>query len=174
VDSNTTSVTKGASPRLLPCDTATLSIAEPRSSVDYDRAVVARPLGDHLARGRVISFGPGTIVHARLAQRRKYATISLDLSDPLARCTRQSADHRSPCHGYERLSRRSTAKTSTSSHLRKSLRRVQSTGRQGKRFLSPSLVRRNGAGCPLRGFAGSPGWRHSAVRMAAISTRLPC
>jgi len=82
VDSNTTSVTKGASPRLLPCDTATLSIAEPRSSVDYDRAVVARPLGDHLARGRFISFGPGTIVHARLAQRRKYATISLDPSDP--------------------------------------------------------------------------------------------
>src|SRR5262249_48624500 len=121
--------------------------AEPRSSVDYDRAVVARPLGDHLARGRFISFGPGTIVHARLAQRRKYATISLDPSDALARCTRQSADHRSPCHGYERLSRRSTAKTSTSSHLRKSLRRVQSTGRQGKRFLSPSLVRRNGAGC---------------------------
>jgi len=40
---------------------ATGPIANPGSGADCDRAVVARALGGHLARSRLISFGLGTV-----------------------------------------------------------------------------------------------------------------
>jgi adenylate cyclase len=46
------------------CDMATRPIADLGSGADCDRAVVARDLGDYLARSRLISVGLATVAKA--------------------------------------------------------------------------------------------------------------